>query len=249
MTVTYVPHDEQLMAESWPAEADDWQAGADYWPADFDYAPGYDEYGGPLAGRSPIDGVFSVADVLLLFYLKKVIADVAGGATVSVAPAGDTAVEQAKEATEWVAPDVAIEAAPIGPAAIAYPYDNYTLTQGPHGYSYGHMAIDIAAGKGAAVKSPIDGQVSNYYIDEWGNTTLVIDNGKYQVTMLHGNFSVAVGDNVRLGQQVGTEGNNGYTLDMYGNSCRNRDCGYHTHLNVFDKELGTNVNPLNVLSS
>ena len=26
------------------------------------------------------------------------------------------------------------------------PYDNYFLTQGVHGQSYGHLAIDIAAG-------------------------------------------------------------------------------------------------------
>ena len=32
------------------------------------------------------------------------------------------------------------------------PYKEYTLTQGPHGFSYGHMAIDIAAGKDGKIK-------------------------------------------------------------------------------------------------
>jgi murein DD-endopeptidase MepM/ murein hydrolase activator NlpD len=51
------------------------------------------------------------------------------------------------------------------PYALSYPYDNYWLTQGLHGASYGHAAIDLAAGKGSAVKSPLDGQVTANYVD------------------------------------------------------------------------------------
>ena len=125
------------------------------------------------------------------------------------------------------------------------PYEHYTITQGPHGEWYGHLAIDIAAGKDTPIASPIN--VSALYIDQWGNPTLVIENNHYQVTLLHGNYIVSVGDRIQVGQTVGTEGNNGYTTDMQGVPCAGRDCGYHTHLNVFDKLLGQNVNPLTLL--
>lgn len=126
----------------------------------------------------------------------------------------------------------------------ASPYKDYTLTQGPHGFSYGHMAIDIAAGKDAKIKSPINGEVTALYVDEYGNPTLVIENEFYQVTLLHGKYKVAAGDQLEAGQMVGRESNLGYTTDINGRSCKNRECGYHTHLNVFDKRLGENVNPL-----
>ena len=130
---------------------------------------------------------------------------------------------------------------------ISAPYDQYTLTQGPHGFSYGHMAIDIVAGKGSVIKSPINGRVTASYVDQYGNPTLVIENDIYQVTLLHGIYTVAVDEEVKLGQPVGTESNLGYTTDWWGRSCRNRDCGYHTHLNIFDKRIGGNINPLDVI--
>jgi murein DD-endopeptidase MepM/ murein hydrolase activator NlpD len=132
----------------------------------------------------------------------------------------------------------------VAQAAIIAPYDNYAITQGVHGQSYGHYAIDIAAGKGATILSPINGTVTQHYFDQWGNPTLVIENDYYQVMMLHGEYTAPVGTPVRLGQAVGTESNIGYTMDMLGRLCTNRDCGYHTHLNVFDKRVGTNVDPL-----
>ncbi|MCA9925829.1 MAG: M23 family metallopeptidase, partial [Anaerolineales bacterium] len=120
----------------------------------------------------------------------------------------------------------------IDASSIVAPYANYVLTQGPHGSSYGHMAIDLTAGNGATILSPIDGVVTGYHVDEYKNTVLVIENEVYQITLMHGNYAVAVGDDVRQGQSVGTESNNGYTMDMNGNLCYERDCGYHTHLNV-----------------
>ena len=133
------------------------------------------------------------------------------------------------------------------PTDFVSPYDDYTLTQGAHGFSYGHMAVDIAAGKGATIYSPIHGEVTEFYIDGIGNPTLVIENEVYRITMLHGDYSVQIGENLTAGESVGTESNLGNTTDMQGNSCRNRDCGYHTHLNVFDKRIGTNINPLDLL--
>lgn len=169
------------------------------------------------------------------------------------AAADDTAVAppSAAAAPNTVAPQAAPQTAPVSPVVTAStfvaPYDSYSITQGLHGMSYGHAAIDIAAGKGAPVKSPIAGSVTELFVDGIGNPVLVIENERYQVTMLHGDYTVGVGDVLQPGDFVGTEGNNGNTYDMQGRSCRNRDCGYHTHLNVFDKQLGRNVNPLDLI--
>ncbi len=57
--------------------------------------------------------------------------------------------------------------------AFRSPYDDYTLTQGLHGQSYGHNAIDIAAGKGTKIKSPSNGEVVDLFVDQYGNTTLI----------------------------------------------------------------------------
>jgi hypothetical protein len=127
-------------------------------------------------------------------------------------------------------------------------YDNYTVTQGPHGFSYGHMAIDLSAGKGGIIKSPIHGYVADRYVDQYGNPTLVLENDFYRVTLLHGKYKVEVGEEISLGQMIGRESNLGLTTDLQGRSCRNRDCGYHSHLNIFDKFVGENVNPLEVIS-
>jgi len=134
------------------------------------------------------------------------------------------------------------------PDRVSAPYAEYTLTQGLHGYSYGHMAIDLAAGKGAAILSPINGVVTEKYIDQWGNPTLVIENDHYQVLLLHGKYSASVNEVLKIGDKVGKESNQGYTVDYQGIPCYNRDCGYHTHLNIYDKYLGTNVNPLELFS-
>ena len=111
------------------------------------------------------------------------------------------------------------------------------------------MAIDIAAGKGAAIKSPISGVVGEHYFDAIGNPTLVIENERYEVTLLHGVYSVKLGDSLHVGDEIGTESNLGNTRDMQGNSCRGRDCGYHTHLNVFDKKLASNIDPRDVIGN
>ena len=127
------------------------------------------------------------------------------------------------------------------------PYDEYFLTQGLHGESYGHLAVDIAAGNGAVIKSIINGTVTATGYDQWGNTFIQIENDVYTVLYLHGLYSLVAGDAVTAGQPIGTESNIGYTLDMAGNLCAGRDCGYHTHLNFFDKRLGTNIDPLSLI--
>lgn len=133
------------------------------------------------------------------------------------------------------------------PDLIIAPYPRYTITQGPHGAAYGHLAVDLSAGKGAPIRSPISGVVTARYRDRYGNTTLIIENEFYEITLLHGVYTVAEGEAVQQGQVIGKESNKGYTTDMQGRPCKGRDCGYHTHLNIYDKRLGANVNPLKVL--
>lgn len=134
------------------------------------------------------------------------------------------------------------------PYTFLAPYSDYTLTQGPHGQSYGHLAIDLAAGRGAAIYSPINGEVVEVGQDHYGNTRLVIENEVYQVLLLHGDYTVQPGDRLRAGDLVGSESNHGYTMDMAGRLCRGAPaCGNHTHLNVFDKTRGENINPLTLI--
>lgn len=132
-------------------------------------------------------------------------------------------------------------------AQVSVPYDAYVLTQGVHGQSYGHAAIDIAAGNGATIKSIINGYVTGLGYDQWGNTFIQIENDYYVALYMHGVYSPVLGETVGAGQAIGTESNIGYTLDWAGNLCAGRDCGYHTHLNVYDKRLGMNVDPLTLI--
>ena len=203
--------------------------------------------------RQGIDGLALAAFVLIVFGGLMVFRDISSkNKDLSI---GGDIVEEQKVANETkqlsedkdVGSGREIPLKKIDASSVVAPYDQYTLTQGPHGFSYGHIAIDIAAGQGAVIKSPIQGYVAALFTDQYGNPTLVIENDIYQVTMLHGKYKVAVGDQIELGQMVGRESNLGYTIDVWGQSCRDRDCGYHTHLNIFDKRVGSNVNPLSLI--
>ena len=219
---------------------------------DYDDTPYYEAYGGVLAGQRPngrqIDPITIVAVALVLLFIVSSWLGQDDRTAVAVAPPASAVVRPVATAAPIpTAPPPAAPEAAADPAAIIMPYDDYILTQGLHGQSYGHLAIDIKAGEGAVIKSPIEGVVTQLFTDDIGNPTLVIENDFYQVMMLHGVYTVAIGDRVEIGQPVGTESNLGNTRDAWGNSCRGRDCGYHTHLNIFDKRLGANVNPLEVL--
>jgi murein DD-endopeptidase MepM/ murein hydrolase activator NlpD len=89
------------------------------------------------------------------------------------------------------------------PTEFEAPYDDYTVTQGPHGGWYGHMAIDITAGKDTPIKSPISGIVTDLFVDQWGNPNLVNENEVYLVSLLHCNNSVAENNHKEIGQIVG----------------------------------------------
>lgn len=186
--------------------------------------------------------------VLMLFAVN-IVRGWAGEGDPSLAPtnAEGTPVAYMTPVPEAAATPPAAASDPAWNETIAMPYDTYFLTQGAHGQSYGHLAVDIAAGNGSTIKSIINGVVSGGGYDVWGNTFIQIENDNYVVLYLHGVYTALIGETVTAGQPIGTESNIGYTLDMAGNSCAGRDCGYHTHLNVYDKRLGANIDPLSLI--
>ena len=182
-----------------------------------------------------IDGLSIAALAVILLLGTSLLKDAGPAAGASLPPAQPAAV-----ASPEPTPD---------PLAFAAPYTSYTLTQGLHGASYGHLAIDLAAGEGTPVLSPINGEVVDLYYDEWGNPNLLLENEIYRVSLLHGDYTVSVGEKVDLGDPVGFESNRGYTVGWDGAPCWERPgCGYHTHLNVFDKRLGDNVDPWGLIN-
>jgi murein DD-endopeptidase MepM/ murein hydrolase activator NlpD len=228
MTTSYYPGEDEWENEEWIPSAV------------------YADYGDAGHSGPPLDMVLILIAILvasgLVWGALTLISDTS---TVAVPLPPSTAQEENSAEAEPQAPTL-----PLGdPSAFIAPYDEYVVTQGVHGLSYGHMAIDIAAGKGKPIKSPISGVVSEHYFDAIGNPTIVIENDVYQVTFLHGLFSVRLGDKLNIGDQIGTESNLGNTRDMQGRSCRGRDCGYHTHLNVFDKIANSNINPLELIAN
>lgn len=205
------------------------------------------EYAYPPARFYPLDYVNSLTIVVFLLILVFVYGAISKPTTVASnrTQVQATAVPADVSASSQTQPKIDISGSPT---AVQAPYTNYQITQGIHGASYGHMAIDLAAGRGEPVLSPINGVVTALYVDEYGNPTLQIENDVYLVTILHGDFTVQLGDSLRAGEQVGTESNKGYTMDMQGNLCYGREwCGNHTHLNIYDKRIGSNVNPLDLI--
>lgn len=206
-----------------------------------------------MTRRIHLDSLTIAGLALLLFFTASVVRGWAGEGDPTAAPlvATDPAIAPAApaDASNAADPPAAAAAAPQSPdpLTIAMPYDEYFLTQSIHGASYGHAAIDIAAGNGATIRSIINGTVTGRGYDQWGNSYLQIENEVYTVLIMHGQYTAVAGDVVAAGTPVGTESNIGYTLDLAGNSCAGRDCGYHTHLNIFDKRLGVNIDPLSLI--
>jgi len=209
--------------------------------------------------RTRLDGMTIAGIAVLLIFALSLLRGFSSRVAADAAPIPDAPGAVAATATAAAALQATQAAAPPPAAtpavdvawneAIGLPYDEYFLTQGLHGESYGHLAIDIAAGNGATIKSLINGTVTGTGYDQWANTYIQIENDFYTVLYMHGVYGLAVGDAVTAGQPIGTESNIGYTLDSYGNVCgyTGRDCGYHTHLNVFDKRLGVNIDPLTLI--
>jgi murein DD-endopeptidase MepM/ murein hydrolase activator NlpD len=234
----WVGEEEDDEGDYWPEEyAEDDYGWDDYGPEDYGWEAYADDGARPATGLSPFVFIF----LALLFF--------AGFALLIPLGKRTEVVSRPETFPTSAAPTIESSVGGLPADTFIAPYDDYWVTQGIHGTSYGHMAVDIAAGKGATIRSPIAGRVTEKTTDGVGNTKLLIENEYYQVLMLHGIYAVNVGDEVSWGDRVGEESNIGYTMDMQGRLCTGRDCGYHTHLNVFDKRLGRNVNPLNLLST
>jgi len=210
--------------------------------------------------RKRVDALTVVSIVLLIFMVYSVITDsgivepsIASALEKKPSPNTSAVVNKAPISAVQTKSKKTVTAAAVAMSdlpnqeAIAAPYDHFALTQGLHSSAYDQNAIDISAGKGSTIKSPINGIVKQVFTDQFGNTTLVIENSVYRVTMLHGNYSVTAGQQVTLGQRVGQESNHGLTFDAMGQSCQGRDCGYHTHINIYDLRIGAYANPLVLL--
>jgi murein DD-endopeptidase MepM/ murein hydrolase activator NlpD len=209
-------------------------------------------------GRSRIDGMVVVSMLFLSLIIFNIWHDRATSSDQDSSLGDDATLEEASAGigfnpsergsipVEQAAPAEPVSVKEFDQDAISMPYEDYGVTQGPHGAEYGHLAIDITAGKGAEIHSPINGVVMAVYSDPVGSTILIIENERWQVTLVHGLFSVSIGDFLQLGQVIGEESNQGNTVDMQGRSCRGRDCGYHTHINIYDKKIGANINPLQI---
>jgi murein DD-endopeptidase MepM/ murein hydrolase activator NlpD len=208
-------------------------------------------------GRSGrLDGLALVGLAFFAFMILNVLKDQgflqaglkpAEPAAAALAPNIDTVAAIGTGGTSSEIAEI-VQTQPIDADAIAAPYDHFFVTQGIHGADYGHLAVDISSGKGATILSPINGEVTALFIDDWGNPSLILENARYKVELLHGDYIVKIGDRIAIGQPIGYESNQGNVADPWGFSCRNRDCGYHTHINVYDKSLGANVNPLSLFS-
>lgn len=206
--------------------------------------------------RPKIDGLALVAVLFVCFILLNLFRDRFDLASAAVMrqPAGEAVIWQdsigldlavGPPAAQETSPEpLAIDEIQLDQDALQMPYAEYAVTQGIHGFEYGHSAIDITAGKGAQILSPINGLITANLTDPAGGTILVIENERWIITLVHGLFSASAGDFVHQGEVVGVESNQGNTVDMDGNSCRDKDCGYHTHINIYDKKSGQNVDPL-----
>lgn len=128
----------------------------------------------------------------------------------------------------------------VGTEQIGPIYETATLTQGHHE----DKAVDLAAGGGTPIFSPITGEIVAKYVDGLGNTVIKIENDFWLITLLHGDYLPEVGDEISQGDIIGYEDNFGNTRSG-GVACFGRDgCGEHTHITIRDKSLGYNVDPL-----
>jgi hypothetical protein len=120
---------------------------------------------------------------------------------------------------------------------VVAPYTDYVVTQGPHGASYGHMAIDITRGRRNHPYAAC-GRVT-ITTSKMGQYTLILENENYQITLMHGNYTrvLATGAIARRWAQRATMATPWIGRDL----CYGRDCGYHP-ISISSIALGSNVN-------
>lgn len=106
---------------------------------------------------------------------------------------------------------VAKEPEPVASANYWQIYPQYTVINAAMHGADGWRGIDIAAGCGMAIYAPFGGEVTANHIDHQGNTVLTIKSAIHELTLLHGDYVVEVGDQVQAGQIIGTENTHGYS--------------------------------------
>lgn len=109
--------------------------------------------------------------------------------------------------------------------------------------AHGRAGYDLmGGGKDSPIFAPITGEVIYQYYQHNGNPLLIIENDSYRVKLLHGYWNTAEGDRVNQGEIIGYEGNMGLTF-RDGQFCgTGSNCGYHTHIEVWDKINNSPVN-------
>jgi len=121
-----------------------------------------------------------------------------------------------------------------GSGAFIWPASNHTLSG--NDYWSGHLAIDIAAGEGAAIYAADNGVVvfSGPAAGGYGNMVMIDHGNGYQTLYAHlSQVSVGCGRSVQQGQTIGIAGSTG------------KSTGPHLHFEV--RYLGGFVNPWFVL--
>ena len=97
-----------------------------------------------------------------------------------------------------------------------------------------HRALDIAGKVGDPIKAALGGTVLHIGTDRNLGHFIILKHDRYQTLYAHlSAFSVAQGETVRQGQEIGKIGNTGYTT------------GPHLHFEVFQN--GNRINPLDVI--
>jgi murein DD-endopeptidase MepM/ murein hydrolase activator NlpD len=131
---------------------------------------------------------------------------------------------------------------------VPYVPGTFWVNGGVHADPWGGKAVDVAGGANTLIIAPITGVVTENTIDPNGSSVLFIESDEYKAVLLHGLWSVQVGDVVSIGDEIGTEGNLGYTFKMDGTKCgTGSDCGYHTHFNLVDKTTGESVDVMSTI--
>ncbi|MCL2128218.1 MAG: M23 family metallopeptidase [Treponema sp.] len=97
-----------------------------------------------------------------------------------------------------------------------------------------HHAIDLLGSTGDSVKAAMGGTVLNTDNNPTLGNFIILGHGEFQTLYAHlSAFSVATGDEVRQGDEIGKVGNTGYTTNP------------HLHFEAF--RYGKRINPLDLL--
>jgi hypothetical protein len=113
--------------------------------------------------------------------------------------------------------------------------DGPLLTQDLHGCSYHLPGLDISSSnRTALLQAPLTGEVTTY-VDQWGNSTIRIENDEWIAWLLHARTYLVEDGRVQIGDAVGIMGAVGYAT------------GPHVHYSLYNKEKESFVDPAGYL--